>query len=140
MIRFDSIYQNLPWPRSDVQTFRRAKNLPEAAPDHIIQEAALFASARIISHISIQNLSFRSRIFYASILSMARLQPKSKIYDVVVIGSGAGGGTVVHTLTKMGVEVALMEAGPMVDPSKDFKEHMWPHEVDHRGAEDGAPY
>ena len=71
---------------------------------------------------------------------MARLQPKTKIYDVVVIGSGAGGGTVVHTLTKMGVEAALLEAGPMVDPSKDFKEHMWPYEVDHQGAEEGASY
>jgi len=100
----------------------------------------LVSSARTITNVPTQNLSFRSWIFYASILRMARLQPKSKIHDVVVIGSGAGGGTVVHTLTKMGVEVALLEAGPMVDPSKDFKEHMWPYEVDHRGAEEGAPY
>lgn len=65
----------------------------------------------------------------------------SPVYDVVVIGSGAGGGTAVHVLTKMGINVALLEAGPMLNPAKDFKEHMWPHQVDHRGAgEGGASY
>ena len=63
-----------------------------------------------------------------------------KVYDVVVIGSGAGGGAVVQVLTGKGIEVALMEAGPMLDPEKDYKEHMLPHHVDHRGAgEGGAP-
>ena len=64
-----------------------------------------------------------------------------KIWDVVVIGSGAGGGTVVKVLTDLGIEVALLEAGGMVDPLTDFKEHMLPHEVPHRGAyDDGATY
>ena len=31
------------------------------------------------------------------------------------------------------MKVTLLEAGPMLDPAKDFKEHMWPWEVDHRG-------
>ena len=26
----------------------------------------------------------------------------------------------------------------MLDPAKEFKEHMWPYEVDHRGAEEGG--
>ncbi len=56
------------------------------------------------------------------------------MYDVVVIGSGAGGGTVVKVLTDLGVRVALLEAGPMLNPAKDYKEHMWPYQVDHRGA------
>ena len=72
---------------------------------------------------------------------MAHVQRSPKKYDVVVIGSGAGGGTTVRVLTDMGIEVALLEAGPMVNPSKDFKEHMWPYEVDHRGSgEGGASY
>lgn len=46
-----------------------------------------------------------------------------------------------HVLTGMGINVALLEAGPMLNPAKDFKEHMWPHQVDHRGAgEGGAAY
>ena len=59
---------------------------------------------------------------------------RSPIYDVVVIGSGAGGGTIVQVLTGLGVRVALLEAGPMLNPARDFKEHLWPYQVDHRGA------
>ena len=65
---------------------------------------------------------------------MFQAQPTPEVHDVVVIGSGAGGGTAVKVLTDLGMKVTLLEAGPMLDPSKDFKEHMWPWEVDHRGA------
>ena len=64
----------------------------------------------------------------------------SPVYDVVVIGSGAGGGTVVQVLTQMGVNVALLEAGPMLNPARDFKEHKWPHEYVHRGGLEGGIY
>jgi choline dehydrogenase-like flavoprotein len=56
------------------------------------------------------------------------------VHDVVVIGSGAGGGTAVKVLTDQGINVTLLEAGPMLNPQKDFKEHVWPYEVDNRGA------
>ncbi|HUS05030.1 MAG TPA: GMC family oxidoreductase [Bryobacteraceae bacterium] len=70
-----------------------------------------------------------------------QIQRSSPVYDVVVIGSGAGGGTMVKVLTDLGVNVALIEAGRMLNPAKDFKEHMWPHQVDHRGSgEGGAQY
>lgn len=62
------------------------------------------------------------------------------MYDVVVIGSGAGGGTVAHVLTAMGIEVALLEAGPTLNPARDFKEHMWPYQVGHRGAGEGGAW
>jgi choline dehydrogenase-like flavoprotein len=57
-----------------------------------------------------------------------------QVFDVVVVGSGAGGGTAVKVLTDQGLNVALLEAGPMLNPAKDFKEHLLPHQVDHRGA------
>ena len=64
-----------------------------------------------------------------------------EVHDVVVIGSGAGGGTVVQVLTQLGIKVTLLEAGGMLDPQRDFKEHMLPDEVDHRGAwEDASAY
>ena len=56
------------------------------------------------------------------------------MFDVVVVGSGAGGGTAVKVLTERGLNVALLEAGPMLNPAKDFKEHLLPYQVDHRGA------
>jgi choline dehydrogenase-like flavoprotein len=59
---------------------------------------------------------------------------RPQVFDVVVIGSGAGGGTAVKVLTDMGISVALLEAGPMLNPAKDFKEHVLPYQVDHRGA------
>ena len=61
-------------------------------------------------------------------------QPTSTtVHDVVVIGSGAGGGTVTKVLADLGISVLLMEAGPMITAA-DFKEHLWPHLVPHRGA------
>lgn len=67
-------------------------------------------------------------------------QPRTEVHDVVVIGSGAGGGTAVQVLTAKGIQVALLEAGPMLDVKKEFKEHVWPYQVDHRGAEEGGKY
>ena len=38
-------------------------------------------------------------------------------HDVVVIGSGAGGGTVTKVLADLGISVLLLEAGPMMNPA-----------------------
>ena len=70
--------------------------------------------------------------------SMLQVQRAPEVHDVVVIGSGAGGGTTVKVLTDLGINVTLLEAGPMLDPMKDFKEHVWPWQVDHRGSGDHA--
>ncbi len=69
---------------------------------------------------------------------MVQIQRSSPVHDVVVIGSGAGGGTAVKVLTDLGINVTLLEAGPMLNPSKDFKEHVLPYQVDHRGAGEHA--
>jgi choline dehydrogenase-like flavoprotein len=72
---------------------------------------------------------------------MPQIIRPAPIADVVVIGSGAGGGTVTKVLTDLGIQVTLLEAGPMLHPEKDFKEHMWPWQVPHRGSgEGGASY
>jgi choline dehydrogenase-like flavoprotein len=69
---------------------------------------------------------------------MFQIARSSPVYDVVIIGSGAGGGTVTKVLADLGVSVALLEAGPPLDPAKDFKEHVWPHQVPHRGIGEGG--
>jgi choline dehydrogenase-like flavoprotein len=64
---------------------------------------------------------------------MAQITKSANVHDVVVIGSGAGGGTVTKVLADLGVSVLLLEAGPMLSVA-DLKEHMWPYDVPHRGA------
>ena len=60
---------------------------------------------------------------------------KDKKYDVVIVGSGAGGGMATKILTDSGLNVALMEAGPFFDPANpDQQLHLkWPYESPRRG-------
>ena len=65
---------------------------------------------------------------------MLQVMRSSKMYDACVIGSGAGGGMAAKILTEGGLSVAMLEAGPPVNPEKDFKMLAWPYEFPHRGA------
>jgi len=56
-----------------------------------------------------------------------------KKYDAVIIGSGASGGMAAKQLTEHGLRVLVLEAGPPVDPLRDFSQHTWPYEVMYRG-------
>jgi len=49
-----------------------------------------------------------------AIITEKDLQPT---YDVIVVGSGAGGGQSAYTLTMNGVKVLMLEAGRNYDPS-----------------------
>ncbi|HLJ15785.1 MAG TPA: GMC family oxidoreductase [Bryobacteraceae bacterium] len=69
---------------------------------------------------------------------MFQIIRNAPVYDVVIVGSGAGGGTATKVLTDLGISVCLLEAGPMLNPAHDFKEHMWPYQVPHRGVGDDA--
>ncbi|MCC6367073.1 MAG: GMC family oxidoreductase [Bryobacterales bacterium] len=57
----------------------------------------------------------------------------AKKYDVVVVGSGAGGATAAYVLVNQGLDVLLLEAGRMLNPPKDFRTHTWPWELKFRG-------
>lgn len=60
------------------------------------------------------------------------MNPK-KIYDAVIIGSGASGGMAAKELTERGFEVLVLEAGPPVIPERDFSHHTWPYQMMYRG-------
>ncbi len=64
---------------------------------------------------------------------MAQLIRSPMVYDVCIIGSGAAGGAGAKVLTEGGLNVVMLEAGPALNPGTDFKEHLWPYELAHRG-------
>src|ERR1700721_2763160 len=56
-----------------------------------------------------------------------------KTYDVIVIGSGAGGGIYAKTLTEAGAEVLLVDAGShQID--RDIRHHQWSWELPYRNS------
>lgn len=67
---------------------------------------------------------------------MGELQIKKqpKQYDVVIVGSGAGGGMATYVLAKAGLKVCLIEAGPMYDPARNVTQLKNPWESPRRGA------
>ena len=42
------------------------------------------------------------------------------VFDVVIVGSGPGGGSVAYALAALGAKVAILEAGPNYDPLSDY--------------------
>jgi len=56
------------------------------------------------------------------------------VYDVAIIGSGAGGGMAAYVLTKAGARVVMLEAGPKWFASKDSKMLVPSYATPHRGA------
>lgn len=57
----------------------------------------------------------------------------TRVYDAVVVGSGASGGWVAKELTEKGMSVIMLEAGPPRIPERDFSEHVWPYGLRFRG-------
>jgi choline dehydrogenase-like flavoprotein len=59
--------------------------------------------------------------------------PASNIYDVIIVGSGAGGGTAAYNLTKAGAKCLMLEAGGWYDAARDSKWLEWEYDAPHRG-------
>ncbi len=62
------------------------------------------------------------------------IKQAAKTYDVVIVGSGAGGGMAAYQLANAGLSVCLLEAGPDYDPAKNVTQLKNPWESPRRGA------
>mgnify|MGYP003525042583 FL=1 len=69
-----------------------------------------------------------------------QIKKSSTVHDVVIIGSGAGGGMAGHFLANAGIKVLMLEAGPFFDPAKDSLQFKWPWESPRRGASTVRPF
>jgi len=65
-----------------------------------------------------------------------QIKEPSEVYDVIIVGSGAGGGMATKQLADAGLNVAVVEAGPFFDPKdpKTMTQMKWPYESPRRGA------
>ncbi|HZV68494.1 MAG TPA: FAD-binding protein, partial [Saprospiraceae bacterium] len=65
-----------------------------------------------------------------------QIKKSSKQYDVIIVGSGAGGGMATKILSEAGLKVAVVEAGPYFDPGAPDQQTQlkWPWESPRRGA------
>jgi len=64
-------------------------------------------------------------------IASSKTQP---IYDVIVVGSGAGGGQTAYTLTMEGAKVLMLEAGRNYDPVKETPMFQTSNQAPLRGA------
>jgi choline dehydrogenase-like flavoprotein len=71
-----------------------------------------------------------------------QIKENDKKYDVVIVGSGAGGGMAAKILSESGLSVALIEAGGDYDPAKEeYRTQLrWPWESPRRGASTQRPF
>jgi choline dehydrogenase-like flavoprotein len=65
-----------------------------------------------------------------------QIKKYTEVYDVIIVGSGAGGGMATKQLADAGFNVAVVEAGPFFDPAdpKTMTQMKWPYESPRRGA------
>ena len=78
-------------------------------------------------------LQYRAANFDRMTVAMqAKTSPKT--YDVVIVGSGAGGGVAAHVLALAGARICMLEAGGWYDAAKQSDMFKWPYDAPHRAA------
>ena len=65
---------------------------------------------------------------------MPQLMITPEAYDVIIVGSGAGGGIAAYVLAKAGAKCLMLEAGGWFDAARDSKWLEWDYDAPHRAA------
>ncbi|MUP45078.1 GMC family oxidoreductase [Gramella sp. BOM4] len=71
-----------------------------------------------------------------------QIKESSTVYDVIIVGSGAGGGMATKVLADAGLNVAVVEAGPFFDPAdpEQMTQMKWSYQSPRRGAGTQRPF
>ena len=71
-----------------------------------------------------------------------QIKESPEVYDIIIVGSGAGGGMATKVLAEAGLNIAVVEAGPFFDPAdpKQMTQLKWPYESPRRGAGTVRPF
>ncbi|QLE01037.1 GMC family oxidoreductase [Galbibacter sp. BG1] len=71
-----------------------------------------------------------------------QIKETPKEYDILIVGSGAGGGMATKILSEAGFKIALLEAGPDFDPAnpETQTQFKWPYESPRRNAGTTRPF
>ncbi len=65
-----------------------------------------------------------------------QIKASQEKFDIIVVGSGAGGGMATKILSEAGLKIAVVEAGPFFDPANTEQQTQlkWPWQSPRRGA------
>ncbi|MCW5968300.1 MAG: GMC family oxidoreductase [Blastocatellales bacterium] len=63
---------------------------------------------------------------------------RTRVYDAIIVGSGATGGWAAKLLAESGLNVLVLEAGRRTDPGQEYNMMAWPYELKYRGFGDRA--
>ena len=71
-----------------------------------------------------------------------QIKENLKEYDVIIVGSGAGGGMASKILSEAGLKIAIVEAGPFYDPANpdQMTQMKWAYDSPRRGAGTTRPF
>jgi len=57
----------------------------------------------------------------------------TRLFDAIVVGTGAGGGMAMKLLCEAGLSVLALNSGPRTDPAKHYRMHRQPYDLKYRG-------